>query len=147
MRRSRALHSLGLIVLLLCGRGVALAQPLEPSSHFASLDGVRLHDTNYGSGEVARLFVHGWSCDETVWKAQTPELTQTVRVLTVDFPGHGQSDKPELAYTMDFSARSLDAVLRDAGVKSATLVGHSNGSRWSGSTIVVIPRKCAALSS
>ncbi|MBA3543119.1 MAG: alpha/beta hydrolase, partial [Chthoniobacterales bacterium] len=117
-----------MVALLLWGRGVAVAQPLEPSSHFASLDGVRVHYTNYGSGEAALLFVPGWSCDETVWNAQAPELAQTVRVITVDLPGHGQSDKPELAYTMDFYARSLDAVLRDAGVKFATLVGHSNGS-------------------
>lgn len=81
---------------------------------------------------TARARRHCFSCPAgvatTVWNAQAPELAQTVRVITVDLPGHGQSDKPELAYTMDFYARSLDAVLRDAGVKFATLVGPSNGS-------------------
>lgn len=111
---------------LLFSAAQAFAQP-EPSSHFAQLDGVRIHYTNYGTGEMALLFVHGWSSDETVWKKQAPELARSIRVMTVDLPGHGQSDQPELAYTMDYYARALDAVLRDAGVKKAVLVGHSNG--------------------
>ncbi len=111
---------------LLFGAALALAQP-APSSHFATLDGVRIHYTNYGAGERALLFVHGWSSDETVWKKQASELAATMRVITVDLPGHGQSDQPEIDYTMDYYARALDAVLRDAGVKKAVLAGHSNG--------------------
>lgn len=111
---------------LLFGAALALAQP-APSSHFATLDGVRVHYTNYGTGEKALLFVHGWSSDETVWKKQASALAATMRVITVDLPGHGQSDQPEIDYTMDYYARALDAVLRDAGVKKAVLAGHSNG--------------------
>lgn len=111
---------------LLLGAALAFAQP-EPSAHFATLDGVRIHYTNYGAGENALLFVHGWSSDETVWKKQASALAGTTRVLTVDLPGHGQSDQPEIDYTMDYYARAIDAVLRDAGVSKAVLVGHSNG--------------------
>jgi len=124
VKGSRRAQLLGPVLLALLSSG---AQAAEPSSHFANLDGNRVHYTNYGEGEMALLFVHGWSCDETVWKAQALELAKEIRVITVDLPGHGQSDKPDIAYTMDLYARALDAVLRDAGVKSATLVGHSNG--------------------
>ncbi len=62
-----------------------------------------------------------------MWKKQASALAGTVRVITVDLPGHGQSDQPEISYTMDYYARALDAVLRDAGVTKAVLVGHSNG--------------------
>lgn len=112
--------------VLLLGGAWAFAET-EPSSHFATLGGVRIHYTTYGTGEKALLFVHGWSSDETVWKKQAPELAKSIRVITVDLPGHGQSDRPEIAYTMDYYARALDAVLREAGVKKAILVGHSNG--------------------
>lgn len=111
---------------LLLSTALGFAQP-EPTSHFAELDGVRVHYTNYGTGEEALLFVHGWSSDETVWKKQAPELAKSIRVITVDLPGHGQSDRPEIAYTMHYYARALDAVLRDAGAKKAIPVGHSNG--------------------
>jgi pimeloyl-ACP methyl ester carboxylesterase len=48
-------------------------------------------------------------------------------VIAIDLPGHGQSDKPQLSYTMDLFARAVDAVLQDAKVKRAVLVGHSMG--------------------
>ncbi|MEO8439985.1 MAG: alpha/beta hydrolase [Spartobacteria bacterium] len=121
MKAVGAGFSLGVLLF-----GAALAEP-EPSSHFVTLEGARIHYTSYGSGEKALLFAHGWSSDETVWKKQAPELAKSIRVITVDLPGHGQSDRPEIAYTMTYYARALDAVFRDAGLKKATLVGHSNG--------------------
>ncbi|MEY2526431.1 MAG: hypothetical protein QOE73_1202, partial [Verrucomicrobiota bacterium] len=103
------------------------AQPIVSDSHFATIDGAKVHYTNYGKGDMALVFVHGWSCDETVWQEQAPVLAEKMRVITIDLPGHGQSDKPHIAYTMDFHARAIDAVLRDATVSSVILIGHSNG--------------------
>jgi pimeloyl-ACP methyl ester carboxylesterase len=48
-------------------------------------------------------------------------------VIAIDLPGHGQSDKPEVTYSMDLFARAVEAVLRDAKVERAVLVGHSMG--------------------
>ena len=98
-----------------------------PESRFVGLDGAKVHYTNYGAGENAVLFVHGWACDETFWSAQAPALGEKFHVITIDLPGHGQSDKPKIQYTMDLYARAIDAVLNDAKAKAATLVGHSNG--------------------
>ncbi len=106
---------------------LSMAQPPEASSHFARLEDTRVHYTNYGTGDFALLLVHGWNCNENVWKEQAPALANTVRVITIDLPGHGQSDKPKINYTMDLQARALDAVLEDGGVKTAVLIGHSNG--------------------
>lgn len=105
----------------------ARAESPEASSRFANLDGIKVHYTNYGSGDTALLFVHGWNCDESVWKNQAPALARKIRMILIDLPGHGQSDKPEMTYTMDLHARAIDAVLQDAGARSAILVGHSNG--------------------
>lgn len=97
------------------------------TSRSAELDGAKIHFTDYGAGENALVFVHGWACDETVWFGQVPALAAKHRVLTIDLPGHGQSDKVHGPYTMDLYARAIDAVLSEAKVKAATLVGHSNG--------------------
>ncbi len=107
-------------------RGLA-AEPVPGDSRSAELNGNKIHYTTYGKGEPTLVFIHGWACDESVWNAQAPELAHQFRCLTIDLPGHGQSDKPEIAYTMPFYARAIDAVLRDAKVSSAILVGHSNG--------------------
>ena len=117
---------LGVAALLV---SAALAGAAEPGgvSRTAQLDGAKIHYTEYGAGENALLFVHGWACDETFWDGQAPALGAKFHVITIDLPGHGQSDKPQIAYTMDLYARAIDAVLRDAKVKAAVLIGHSNG--------------------
>src|SRR5436305_9242359 len=74
-------------------------------SRDAHLDNMRLHYTNYGSGDPALVFDHGWACDETVWRGQAAPLAANIHVITLELPGHGQSDKPDLAYTMDLYAR------------------------------------------
>jgi pimeloyl-ACP methyl ester carboxylesterase len=104
------------------------AQSTTGQSHFAKLDGnLKVHYTVYGKANPILVFIHGWACDETVWNLQTPELGREMRCITIDLPGHGESNKPQMPYTMHLYARAIDAVLRNAQVRSAILVGHSNG--------------------
>jgi pimeloyl-ACP methyl ester carboxylesterase len=115
-----------LAAFLILTTAAAAADP-PGVSRTAQLDGAKIHYTEYGSGETALVFIHGWACDETFWDGQAAPLGAKFPVITIDLPGHGQSDKPEIAYTMDLYARAIDAVLQDAKVKGAVLVGHSNG--------------------
>jgi pimeloyl-ACP methyl ester carboxylesterase len=100
---------------------------VDAPSRFASLDGLRVHYKSYGKGREALVFVHGWTCNMSFWRGQVPAFESKTRVIVIDLPGHGESDKPHVDYTMDLFARSIDAVLRDAGVERAVLVGHSMG--------------------
>lgn len=103
------------------------AKEATPQSRFAKLDAMRVHYHNYGKGKEALVFVHGWTCNLSFWKANIPAFVSQSRVIAIDLPGHGESDKPRTTYSMDLFARAIDAVLRDAGVERATLVGHSMG--------------------
>ena len=115
-------------------------------SRSTDLDGHKIHYTNYGGAAATVLFVHGWSCDQTVWSDVAPQLAaRNVRAITVDLPGHGKSDKPRIAYSMDLYARALDAVLRDARVEKALLVGHSNGTPVIRQFYRLFPAKVSAL--
>jgi pimeloyl-ACP methyl ester carboxylesterase len=116
------------------------AQPAQSSqaetrSGFAILDGVGgaggakvqyLDTGTVGQGTEAVVFIHGWACDASFWRLQAPALKGR-RAIYLDLPGHGRSDKPDVAYTQELFARSVDAVLRDARVDKAVLVGHSMG--------------------
>ncbi|MGI8481016.1 MAG: alpha/beta fold hydrolase [Chthoniobacterales bacterium] len=104
-----------------------IAAETDPHSHFAQLDALKVHYTMRGTGADALVFVHGWNCDATFWNQQVSGLADKMCVIAIDLPGHGESDKPEINYTMDLHARAVDAVLRDAKIDRATLVGHSNG--------------------
>ncbi|MEK6323949.1 MAG: alpha/beta hydrolase [Acidobacteriota bacterium] len=99
----------------------------ETASKYAKLDGFRVHYKSSGRGREALVFVHGWTCNMSFWRDQVTAFEGKQRVILIDLPGHGQSDKPQVAYTMDLFARAVDAVLRDAGIDRAVLVGHSMG--------------------
>ena len=125
---ARAGVTLAATAILLLGQTARVpAGTPTGESHFTNLDGAHVHYTSYGTGDPAVLLVHGWACDETVWREQAAPLAEKIRVITIDLPGHGQSDKPDMSYTMDLYARAIDAVLNDAHANSAIVVGHSNG--------------------
>jgi len=114
------------IVLLLAAASSALAADGE--SQFAKLDGARIHYKSWGKGKDALVLVHGWGCNLNHWRDQIPDFSKRNRVIALDLPGHGESDKPQqLAYTMDLFANAIDAVMRDAKVEHAVVVGHSMG--------------------
>ena len=116
------------VLVVVDARELALsARVFEPNSHFAKLDGSRIHYENHGKGREAIVLIHGWTCDLGFWRGQIPDLSKRARVIAIDLPGHGQSDKPEIAYSMDLFARAVDAVMQDAGVDRAVLIGHSMG--------------------
>lgn len=110
----------------------------------ASYDGSKVHYESYGKGTDAVVFVHGWTCDLSFWRAQAP-VYEKHRTLLVDLPGHGQSEKPEVAYTQERFARAIDAVMRDAGVTRAVLVGHSMGGPVALTFLRLFPTRTKAL--
>jgi pimeloyl-ACP methyl ester carboxylesterase len=103
------------------------AQAADGASRFALLDSTRIHYRGHGKGAEALVLIHGWTCNLDNWRDQIPDLAKRSRVIAIDLPGHGRSDKPQVTYSMDLFARAVDAVLRDAGVPRAVLVGHSMG--------------------
>ena len=74
------------------------------------------------------VLVHGAMNDHSVWALQSRSLAHHGRsVLAVDLPGHGRSQGPALS-SVEAAADWLLALLTAAGVRRATLAGHSMGS-------------------
>jgi pimeloyl-ACP methyl ester carboxylesterase len=97
-------------------------------SHYATIDGARVHYKVLGKGRVTLVFVHGLGGEMNVWREQAQQLSAKNRVLVVDLPGYGQSDKPEkVKYSMRYFARGIRAAMDDAKIDRAVLVGHSMG--------------------
>ena len=119
-----------IFVLALQSVSTATAQPKAADSgqsKFATLDGAKIHYINYGQGSDALVLIHGWTQSIDAWRDQIPDLAKRNRVITIDLPGHGKSDKPEVKYSMDYFARAVESVMRDAKVDRAVLMGHSMG--------------------
>src|SRR2546422_156414 len=89
----------------------------QARSRFAEFDKIRVYYKSFGEGRSAVVFIHGFACDMLTWRFQVPAFAGKARVLLIDLPGHGQSDKPEAGYSMDLFARATVAVLTHAGVE------------------------------
>ncbi len=100
---------------------------LEPiSGDFADFDGVRVAYQESGKGKEAIIFVHGWTSNRDFWAGQTNGYFGQ-HTIAIDLPGHGKSDKPKVNYSIEYFAKSVQAVMKKTGVKKAVLVGHSMG--------------------
>ncbi|MEV7568058.1 alpha/beta fold hydrolase [Streptomyces tanashiensis] len=82
-----------------------------------------------GAGPAV-VFVHGLGAASTVYHAHIgarPELSGR-RVLFVDLPGHGISDRPaDFGYSLEEHADALAAALDAAQVRDGVIAGHSMG--------------------
>lgn len=123
MRRIRFLLFFCVVVCALS----ASASAQSPKNHWAKYDSGKIHYYDIGgSNKRAIIFIHGWTCNADFWKDSYSAFPQ-YRVIAIDLPGHGQSDKPKTTYSMEYFARSIKAVMKSTGVKQAVLVGHSMG--------------------
>ena len=95
--------------LLLVTASFAVAQNGE--SKYAKLGANKIHYKSYGKGKDALVLVHCWTCNMDLWRDHIPELSKRARVVALDLPGHGLSDKPETTYSMVFFADAIDAVM------------------------------------
>ena len=100
---------------------------IPEESRFVSLGATRVHYLTAGNGNRDIFFIHGWAGNLGIWREQVPALAQEARLIFIDLPGHGKSDKPQTAYTMDFFAEAVLAVLREANVRKTAFVVHSMG--------------------
>src|SRR5688572_22782104 len=99
----------------------------EGDSHFARFGTNQVHYRIFGKGSKTLVFIHGWSCDGTIWREQVSAFSDRARLVMIDLPGHGRSSKPQTNYSMAFFANAVAAVMKDAGINKASLIGHSMG--------------------
>lgn len=93
----------------------------------ASRDGSPIAYESSGMGSPALVFVHGWSCRRQYWDAQLEAFSAGRRVIALDLAGHGQSGAARRAWSVEAFAEDVAAVVDDAGIDDAILVGHSMG--------------------
>jgi pimeloyl-ACP methyl ester carboxylesterase len=73
------------------------------------------------------LVLHGFPTCSYDWHRVLPALRAQRRVVLLDLPGFGLSDKPNVRYSIRMYADAAQAVARAAGLERAVLVTHDLG--------------------
>jgi pimeloyl-ACP methyl ester carboxylesterase len=107
------------------------------TSRFAELEGIRIHyhDTGARTSAAAErpplVLLHGGGPGASGWSnfsQNVPGLAEHFRVLVVDQPGYGRSDKPVVKDGVwTYNAWALDELLGSLGIERAHLIGNSLG--------------------
>ena len=85
--------------------------------------------TIHGTGSKSMFLVHGYGCDQNMWRFITPQFKEDYRIILIDLVGSGKSD--ENAYDFD-KYSSLEGYADDIieicdalNLKDVCFVGHS----------------------
>jgi pimeloyl-ACP methyl ester carboxylesterase len=102
---------------------------LAVSHSFRAVEGVRLHWAELGEGQknAPVVLLHGLNDSHITWKRVAPALATDRRVLMVDLPGHGLSERPNVTYELSWYAKVIARWLEALGLEKVDLVGHSFG--------------------
>ena len=90
-------------------------------------DGVRIAYHEFGSGDPAIIFIHGGFGNRTGFGNQEEYFSPNHRCIAVDLRGHGESDKPDVVYTMEQHGDDVAELIRQLGLDRPVLVGQSMG--------------------
>jgi pimeloyl-ACP methyl ester carboxylesterase len=140
--------------MLFCHIMTACSPPSSIPTHFdaierMSIQTVLVHDQRIAYLDVGAgppvVLIHGFGGSMWQWEQQQHALSQHFRILTLDLPGAGLSDKPEIDYRpdqmLDFFVGFMDAVK----IQQATLVGNSMGAGLAIGMALAHPTRVAKL--
>ena len=146
MKRT-VLYLLFALLMVSCGQPQTLS---ELSSEYVTIhDSIRVHYRVWNGADDSDTkticFVHGFGCDMNTWEKQfeTFRNDKDLRLVFIDLPGYGKSDKPHVEYTLDFFAHAIDEVLNANSIQNAVFVGHSLGTPVCRQTLMTTGHKGA----
>jgi pimeloyl-ACP methyl ester carboxylesterase len=97
-------------------------------SLWMDVGGLRVHCVAAGDGPPV-LLLHGGGLDsgQFTYRYTIGPLAEEHRVFAPDWPGYGQSDKPDVAYSVSFFVDFLERLVDAYGLERTSLVGLSMG--------------------
>ena len=108
--------------------------------------GLALHLYDAGAGTATpMLLIHGLGDEADTWRHLIMPLCADRRVVALDLPGFGRSDKPERPYTLPFFQDVAIELLDSLAVQRAILIGHSLGAVIAHSTALNHPERVERL--
>jgi haloalkane dehalogenase len=100
---------------------------IETDVKRVQVDGLTIAYRESGTGPPV-LLLHGWPTSSLLWREVMVPIARTNRVVAIDLPGFGASDKPlDVRYNFAFFGRVLDLFLAKLGIAELGLAVHDLG--------------------
>jgi pimeloyl-ACP methyl ester carboxylesterase len=94
----------------------------------APIDGINLWYAIFGTGHGAPIILlHGGLANSDYWGNQIPILARTHQVIVIDSRGHGRSSRTTTPISYDAMAADALALMDRLHLKSAAIIGWSDG--------------------
>ena len=117
-------------------------------SWFTTIGGVRIHYQEAGDESAPPLvLIHGFISSTLIWsQVFLPLADAGFRVIAIDLPGYGYSDKPnDGRYTIDAQAHAVVSLMDRLGLEEATIVGASYGGAIAATIALDYPERVSRL--
>src|SRR5690242_13153836 len=89
--------------------------------------GASIHFQRTGGGRPPLVLLHGLSGNGACWTPLARSLQAEFDVVMPDARGHGHSSAPRDGYRYDDHAGDVTGLIRELGLASPILLGHSMG--------------------
>ena len=96
------------------------------NERYLKIDNVNLCYIDEGKG-LPLLFIHGLGGNLLHYKMNLPFFRENYRVIAVDLPGFGKSDKPELHDPVNYYVHLLKKFVKKLGIDELVIIGNSMG--------------------
>lgn len=107
-----------------------------------AIQGKELAYSDRGKGDVLVL-LHGYLGSLIIFENLSQELSRHFRVISVDLPGHGQSDIISETHTMEDMAERIRYLLDHLSIDKVLLIGHSLGGYVTLAFLSIYPERVA----
>jgi len=110
-------------------KAIKAEQTHRPPGRFVEMDGVRVHYIARGRGRpVVLIHGNGTMAEDFVISGLVDQLATRYRVIAIDRPGFGHTDRPRWrVWTASAQAHLLHRMLERLNVERPVIVGHSWG--------------------
>lgn len=90
------------------------------------INGINYAYSDIGEGP-AIVFAHGLFVDHSIFEKQVVTLCETYRCISIDLPGHGQSEYYSAGWTLDDLADDMAALIDLLELEKVVFIGLSQG--------------------
>lgn len=94
---------------------------------FVQIGALNIRYRSLGEGRQTVILIHGLATSLEHWYQLVPKLIVGYRIIALDLPGFGYSEKPRIIYSVDFYIKFLMDFIMKLKLYKLNFIGHSFG--------------------